>query len=142
MKLKTLIFDPDLGLRELLKVYLGGQGHEVLAFKDVTVCPLFRNLHDEHCHCSQERPCADAMLMDLRMPHINAIDFLKLQRQRGCKMIDANKAVMSASMTRALEAAIEAFGCHHIKKPFHLADINTWIEACAARLAARQQSSR
>lgn len=141
MKLKILIFDPDLGLRELLKVYLAGQGHEVQAYQDVTVCPLFRNLHDEHCHCSQQRPCADAVLMDIRMPHINAIDFLKLQRQRGCKAVDANKAIMSASMTKALEATIEAFGCHHIRKPFHLADIKNWIETCAARLAARQQSS-
>lgn len=141
MRLKILIFDQDLGLRELLKVYLAGQGHEVQAYKDVTVCPLFRNLQDENCRCSRQQPCADAVLVDLRMPHINAIDFLKLQRQRGCKAADANKAIMSASMTKALEAAIEAFGCHHIKKPFHLTDIKNWIEACAARLAARQQLS-
>lgn len=139
MKLKILVFDPDLGLRELLKVYLAGQGHEVFAFSEATVCPLYRNLKDENCRCTQEKPCADAILVDIHMPHINAIDFLKLLRHRGCKALDANKAVMSTSMTKPLETAIAEFGCHHIRKPFHLGDIKTWVDDCKARLAARQQ---
>lgn len=139
MKLKILVFDPDLGLRELLKVYLAGQGHEVSAFQDVTACPLYRNLKDEKCRCTKEKPCADAILVDIRMPHLNAIDFLKLQRQRGCKALDANKAVMSASMTKTIETAIAEFGCHHIKKPFHLEEIKNWVNGCKARLAARPQ---
>ncbi|MCM2264457.1 MAG: hypothetical protein NDI73_04600 [Desulfuromonadales bacterium] len=137
MKLKILVFEPDLGLRELLKVYLSGQGHSVFAFTDVTACPLYRNLTDENCRCALEQPCADAILVDTHMTQINVIDFLKLQRQRGCKAIDANKAVMSANMTKALEMATREFGCHPIKKPFHLGDIKSWIDGCKARLAAR-----
>lgn len=141
VKLKILVFDPDLGLRELLKVYLAGKGHEVFAFSDATVCPLYRDLQDENCRCPLEKPCADAMLVDIHTPHINAIDLLELQRHRGCKALDENKAVMSASITKALETAVTAFGCHHIRKPFHLGDINSWIDGCKARLAARRQLS-
>ncbi|NJC88574.1 MAG: response regulator [Desulfuromonas sp.] len=141
MKLKILVFDPEHSLRELLRTYLNRQGHEVHAFRDPTVCPLYRNLLDEQCCCPQERPCADAVLIDIGMPNIDALDFLRLQRRRGCKALDANKAVMSASMTKPLEEAIETFGCHHIKKPFRLEEIKGWLEECAARSAARQQPS-
>lgn len=141
MKLKVQVYVPDLGLRELLKVYLAGQGHEVFAFRDVSVCPLYRNLNDESCRCAREQPCTDALIVDIHQSHVNVIEFLKLQRQRGCKTIDANKAVLSAGMTKPLEKAIREFGCHHIKKPFHLDDIKSWLDGCKTRLAARQQSS-
>ncbi len=105
-KHRILVFDQDHSLRELLRTYLGGQGYEVLAFSDPTICPLYHKLLDEKCRCPKNRPCADSMLVDIKMKEINAFDFLKLQRQRGCKALDANKAVMSASMTQKLEAAL------------------------------------
>lgn len=138
-KHRVLVFDQDHSLRELLRTYLGGQGYEVLAFSDPTICPLYHKLMDEKCRCPRNRPCADSVLIDIKMKEINAFDFLKLQRLRGCKALDANKAVMSASMTQKLEAAIAEFGCHHIKKPFRLEEIKGWLEACAKRLTARQQ---
>jgi CheY-like chemotaxis protein len=140
MKLKIQIYVPDLGLRELLKIYLSGQGHEVVAFRDVAACPRYRNLNDEHCQCAQEQPCADALLVDSQMSHVNVVEFLKLQRLRGCKMMDANKVVLSAGLTSPLEKAVKEFGCHHIKKPFHLEDISKWLDGCKERLAARRQT--
>ncbi|MCM2264363.1 MAG: response regulator [Desulfuromonadales bacterium] len=139
MKLKILVFDQEHSLRELLRTILAAQGHEVMAFSDPTVCPLFGNLLNEQCCCIKEHPCADAVLIDIKMPSISALDFLKLQRRRGCKALDANKAVMSASMTRDLEEAIQEFGAHHIKKPFRLTEIKSWINECAGRLAAVHQ---
>lgn len=139
MKLKIQVYIPDLGLRELLKVYLTGQGHEVFAFRDVAICPWYRNLHDESCRCTREHSCADAIIVDIHLSHINVIEFLKLQRQRGCQTIDENKAVLSAGLTKPLGKAIKEFGCHHIKKPFHLDDIKIWLDGCEARLAARRQ---
>lgn len=140
-KHRILVFDQDHSLRELLRTYLGGQGYEVLAFSDPTICPLYHKLLDEKCRCPKNRPCADSVLIDIKMKEINAFDFLKLQRQRGCKALDANKAVMSASMAHKLEAELAEFGCHYIKKPFRLDEIKSWIEGCVARLAARQQPS-
>lgn len=139
-KHRILVFDQDQSLRELLRTYLGGQGYEVLAFSDPTICPLYHKLLDETCRCPKNRPCADSVLIDIKMKEINAFDFLKLQRQRGCKALDANKAVMSASMTRKFEATLAEFGCHHIKKPFRLEEIKNWIEECATRLATRQKA--
>lgn len=139
MKLRILVFDQEHSLRELLKTCLVGQGHEVMAFREPTVCPLYSKLMDKKCACLQDRPCADVIFIDIKMSKIDAFEFLKMQRRRGCKALDANKAVMSASMTKPLETAIAEFGCHHIKKPFRLEEIRKWVEACAVRVAARQQ---
>jgi CheY-like chemotaxis protein len=139
--MKILVFDPDNSLRELLKIYLTGHGHEVLAFRDPTVCPLYANLSDEICCCPKDSPCGDVVIIDNKMPHISAIDFLRLQRRRGCKAIDANKAVMSASMTKQLETELAEFGCHHIRKPFQLSQIKEWVDECLGRIILSQRPS-
>lgn len=136
--MKILVFEPDNSLRELLRIYLAGQGHEVLAFRDPTVCPLYENLADEVCCCPMDAPCGDVVIIDNKMPHISAIDFLRLQRRRGCKALDANKAVMSASMTQQLEMELAEFGCHHIRKPFQLSRIREWVDECLGRLILSQ----
>ena len=134
MKLRILVFDPDTSLRELLQLYLQNLGHDVQAYREPHLCPLFTSLDNEQCCCPRESPCADIVFMDMRMPHISAFDFLQLQRRRGCKALDANKAVMSTSVTKAVKEAMAAFGCNHILKPFRLAEIRIWIEECASRI--------
>lgn len=134
MKLKVMVFDPDVSLRQLLKIFLVGLGHEVQVYKDPSACPIYSNLQDNKCCCPRERACADVVFANFKLPTMNAVDFLKLQRARGCKALDANKAVMSASVTRAMEQAMANFGCHHIKKPFRLAEIKEWVEQCKERV--------
>lgn len=136
--MKILVFDPDESLRELLRIYLVKQGHEVAAFPDPKVCPIYGSLNDVQCTCPRQRPCGDVVIIDNNMPNIKAIDFLRLQRRRGCRALDANKAVMSANMTPQLEELIAEFGCHYIRKPFRLTDINGWVGECRERLARRQ----
>ena len=137
MGLRILIFDREESLLELLNIVLSAAGHQVQTFTDPSFCPLFFLREETGACCTREQPCADALLADLDLPQINALDFLKLQRQRGCKALDANKAVMSASLTEDLQREINEFGGEYIKKPFHLADILAWVEGCAQRLAAR-----
>ena len=138
MKLSILIFEPDPALRNLLRTYLAGQGHTVQAFADPSICPLFKDPEDQSCCCVKTQPCGDAVLMDLRMPRISALDFLKRQRSLGCKALDANKAIMSTSLGKSVDEAIQRFGCHYIAKPFHLEAIGRWIKECAARVKAGQ----
>lgn len=139
MKLKILVFDTENSLRELLRVFLSHQGHEVQIFRDPSVCPVYQNLMNEQCSCPREQPCADVVIMDIDMPNLSALEFLRLQRKRGCRMLDANKAVMSSSQSSVVHRAMAEFGCHHIPKPFLLGEIKRWVEACAERLAASRQ---
>jgi len=138
MKLKVLVFDSENSLRELLRIFLTRQGYEVQIYRDPLICPLYRNLLNEQCCCPRESPCADVVMIDIDMPNISALDFLKLQRKRGCKTLDANKAIMSDRQSTVLDRAVTEFGCHYLTKPFRLGEIKRWIEECAVRLAEAQ----
>jgi CheY-like chemotaxis protein len=138
--MKILVIESDSSLRGLLKVLLEGCGHEVMAYDNPSACPLYPNLMNEMCNCPREAPCADVIILNDRMKPLNAIDFFKLQRKRGCKAMDSNKAVLSASVTKAVEEAITNLGCHHIKKPFRLNEIREWIDQCDERVAQAKLS--
>lgn len=141
MKLKVLILDSDNSMRELLRIFLHGSGHDTMAYKDPSACPIFNNLLDSKCCCPRETPCADVVIADMEMPIISALDFFRLQRERGCKALDANKAVMSCSVNLAVVKAMKIFGCHHITKPFRLTEVRKWVEECAKRSQQRLEES-
>ena len=141
MKLRILIFDQDSSVRNLLRTYLSSHGHTVHTFPHPSACPLFHHLEDQGCRCPKAEPCGDVVLMEHCMPGINAFNFLQLQRERGCKALDVNKAVMSTSLPPVMKVALEKFGCHHIAKPFRLENIRRWVEECASRLAGTDNAS-
>jgi CheY-like chemotaxis protein len=141
MKLKILVFDHEQSLRQLLKTFLLQLGHEVEVYSDPAVCPLYRDLLNDTCSCPRETPCADVVFAGIDTHGVNAVEFLRVQRNRGCKMLDANKAVMSNYLTSALDQAIATFGCHHIGKPFRLTDIRKWLQECTERLAETKKST-
>ena len=135
MPLHVLVFDSDPSIRNLLKTYLEEKGHIVTTYADPSRCPVFGS--DAACACQRDGPCADVLITDIRLPETNAIDFVRRQIKKGCKAPPANKAIMSASLTKAQQEAILALGCRPLKKPFRLSELRDWIEQCANRLEAR-----
>ncbi len=130
-KLRVIVFEDDLAMSDLLKKVLQGYGCDVQTFPDPTACPVYR---DPECDCPMETPCADALMTDFNMPNMNGIELLRLQRRRGCKALDENKALMSAIMTPQQQVAVEALGCHFFRKPFKLSEVEQWINECAERV--------
>lgn len=130
-KLRIIIFEDDTALANLLKLALSNEGHHVLTFTDPTLCPIFKK---RECECPQEFPCADIVISDISMPHMTGIDFFKLQRKRGCKALDENKALMSATHGKDYSDEIKQLGCHYFKKPFKLTEIIQWVNECAMRI--------
>lgn len=130
-KLRILVFDDDPAISILLKKLLTNMGHDVRTYPDPTACPTYKN---PHCECSQEHPCADVILSDFMMPNMNGIEFFEHQRKRGCKALDANKAIISAAASPEQQAAFKRLGCHYIKKPFRIAQIQDWLAECAQRV--------
>ena len=134
--LRIFIFDDDPSITKLLQLVLSSQGHHVQTFQNPIYCHIYQN---NQCQCPQEFPCADVIISDIMMPHMNGIDLLRLQRDKGCKAPAENKALMSAKTNTTQKEAVEELGCHFIKKPFHLDDICEWIEACSERLPQERQ---
>ena len=128
--LRIHIIDDDPAISLLLVRLISSLGHLVNPFQNPTACPIYSQAR---CECPRELPCADVIISDIMMPKMDGIAFFKKQRQRGCKALDENKALMSASVTPQQQAAVDELGCHFIKKPFHISEIRQWLEDCAER---------
>lgn len=140
-KLRIIIIDDDIAINLLLKIGLTKLGHNVLTFPDPTVSPCLV-LKEATCFCPQELPCADIVISDIVMPNMSGIDFFKLQRARGCKAPNENKALISATINKVSFESIDELGCNFFKKPFRLVDIFKWIEKCAERIPESRALSR
>lgn len=130
-KLRVIVFEDDVTMSALFKKVLQGYGCDVQTFLDPTACPVYRN---PECACPMQTPCADVVITDFNMPNMNGIELLRLQRNRGCKALDANKALMSAITTPQQQREIETLGCHFFRKPFRLSEVKQWLNECAERV--------
>jgi len=130
-KLRIIVLEDDIAMSDLFRKVLQGYGCEVQAFPDPTACVVFNN---SECNCPMDKPCADVLITDMMMPNMSGIELLRLQRKRGCKALDANKALMSAITTPYQQEAVKELGCHFFRKPFKLAEIKQWINECAERI--------
>lgn len=131
MKIRILVFDDDPVMREMLQQVLTVKGYAVHVFADPAACPVYSKAD---CICPQHRPCADIVITDMSLASMNGIDFLALQRKRGCKALPANKAVMTNTLTKAQRLAIEGLGARCLCKPFKLVELFAWIDECVARI--------
>ena len=131
-KLQILIFEDEPSMASLLKQIVLMSGHDVQVYSDPTICPIY---HDHGFECPRETPCADVIISDQKMPNISGFDFFKLQRNRGCKALDKNKALITAGeISHDLRSEMDEIGFHYIKKPFRVTEITHWIDECSKRV--------
>ncbi len=130
-KLKVIVFEDDPAMSKLFRKMLLKFGHDVQTFPDPTACAVYNS---PECDCPMDTPCADAIITDIMMPNMDGIEFFKLQRSRGCRLNDENKALMSAVSTAQQQAAVKELGCNFFRKPFKIVEIKKWLEECAERI--------
>lgn len=133
--LRIFVFDDDPSITRLFDLVLSAKGHSVHTFHDPSFCKVYQDQHQ----CLQDFPCADVIITDIMMPKMNGIELLRRQRDRGCSLPSANKALMSAKIDAEQKEAVKELGCHFIRKPFRLADVNEWIEGCIDRIINDRQ---
>ena len=131
MSLRVMIFDSDPSILSLLHVYLTGEGHQVLTYAGPFDCPLTAL---DACACPVDQCCADAILVDVRLPTVKGIEFLVDRARKGCKLVNANKAVMSACLSEAQDRVIRELGFSTLRKPFRLAEVRDWLRTCQDNL--------
>ena len=132
MKLRIIVLDMDKSTRDLITIIAQRKGHEVLAFSEPVVCPLYSDLE---CCCAQDHVCGDLMIIENRMSKMSGLNLIKKQLEGGCKGAAQNKLVLSATARRkeALSFAKE-LGCFIIMKPFRLEEISKWIDECEKKI--------
>jgi CheY-like chemotaxis protein len=133
MQPRTLIFEDDPALRQLLRTVLTARGHEVLDFAAPIACAL---LTEKRCSCPRDVACADILLTDMRMPSMTGLELLRLQAAMGCKAPPENKVLVSAQLGKEQQAELAALGSRFLPKPFHIGTLIDFIEACEERIPA------
>ncbi|MFZ2658474.1 MAG: transcriptional repressor [Victivallales bacterium] len=120
---RILLFEDESALRVLLKDLLENDGHEVYEYPD---CNCF---YDE-CMCSdtENGSCADIIIIDIKMPGISGIEFIKKLLGKKCRI--KNIAFMSAYQTDDDLAYIGSIGGKFFCKPDDMPKIKDWVENC------------
>ncbi|PLX80395.1 MAG: hypothetical protein C0616_08540 [Desulfuromonas sp.] len=130
-KLRVVLFEQNFLLASLIEQALRESGHQLQICIDTTVCPVCR---DDTAVCSKQRPCADVMICDFRGRGMSGLDLFKLQRARGCKALDRNKAILTdLPLEPDAVREIDALGCELFKRPARVYELMNWVDKCSQR---------
>lgn len=129
--LRINVFDDDPAITYLLEKILSGLGHKVLTYAEPS----------EHTQClrpgqpcCRDLPCADVVISDVMMPGTSGIEMFLHMKDRGCKIQDSHKLLISAvDLDDRLDASSK-FGWHFIRKPFTADELVDWVHDCATRV--------
>lgn len=138
MPFRALVIDDHAACRDILHHVLRGRGYEVVCFADPTFCEACSGTGG----CTREMPCADLLLTDNRMPGISGLELLNFQKNRGCKIDRANKAILSGAWSSDELQHAESFGCRIFNKPYELKEVFDWLEMREKLLPQKNWSER
>ena len=130
-KPRVIIYDDDPLILNMLEKYFSLKGYDALAFSEPASCSIYEDSAES---CSNLYPCADIMITDFDMPHMNGVEMIESQKARGCRLEARNKAVMSGFMEDEHREKALGMGCAYFKKPFLLTDLDPWIMECENRM--------
>jgi len=125
-KPRVIIFDDESMLLELLEFYFDRWGYEVFSYQTPIVC-LFNGCADS---CESLAPCADLVISDFQMPQMTGIELFQLQAQRGCRIANKMKAIMSGHAEGKLLTQCKASGYRFFEKPLDYSELHTWVSEC------------
>jgi len=133
---RVIIIDDDIPVLEVLKFYFAARGYEVFTFERPTACPL----HGWRVEaCPEDRPGADILVTDYKMPIMNGAELLQRQTEIGCKVIVGNKAIISGYIPNEHREKLESLGYVVFQKPLDFGALTAWVEACEKRVEGGRQ---
>ena len=125
-KPRVIIFDDESMLLELMEFYFDRWGYEVFSYRVPVVC-LFNGSAGS---CKSLAPCADLVISDFQMPHMTGLELFQLQAQRGCRIDNKMKAIMSGRADGALLKQCKDLGYRFFEKPFYSSELYAWVSEC------------
>jgi DNA-binding NarL/FixJ family response regulator len=130
---RVLVFDDSELVRLAMHSFLEQKGFDVLSYPSPALCPL-RCL--ERCKCEDAEYCADAIITDLEMPHVEGLAFLEELAAKACK-VHRIALLTGHSATETVEHA-RKLGCRVFIKPEGITDLLHWLDEEMAHLDAER----
>jgi len=127
---RALIFEDDVVVMGLMKMFLGLRGYDFFGCREPMTCPIYKD--DEPCNIKY--PCADIMLIAFNMPRMHGSELLKAQSARQCKLIMKNKALISGYFDMLNRSEMEKLGCAVFEKPLDFTRLAAWFDECEQRM--------
>ena len=121
-RFRTLVVEDNFGIQETYQLVARMRGHEMLIYSYVNETPLLR---PHSCQCTEERRCADFLILDIYMPNFNGVEWLENAIKKGCKI--PKIAVISGKSTRDQQKKVEQLGCTFFDKPFDIFELERWM---------------
>ena len=128
---RAIIYDDEPVVLEMLAMFLSRRGYEVHSFPEPVLCPIFMN-NDRHCH--NDKPCADVVITDFKMPGMSGVELLQRQIAKGCRLDIRNKAIISGFVDEDAVTNLGDLGCAFFRKPFPLRELGEWLDGCEQRM--------
>lgn len=130
---RAIVIDDMDFCRNLLTDFLQERGYQVASFADATACPLFPA---RNALCPKTKSCADFLLTDNRMPHMQGLDFIELLQQGECKIAPFGRAIFSANWTQDELARADQLQCETFSKPYDLDRMSRWLDEQEAKISS------
>jgi len=125
MTYRTLLLEDDSNSRHLLSLLLARRGHQVFGYDSPLRCPY---LEKSICACYNDRPCFDFLISDNKMPGMTGLEFIVLQDQRGCRLDNRRKALLSGWLRDDEKRLAARLDCRVFEKPLNWIGFCQWLE--------------
>jgi two-component system response regulator HydG len=125
---RILIVDDDRAMGDTLAEGLVDRGYEALALAS-----------SRDAAAVLERDRIDALVTDLRMPHVGGIELLAISRRA-----DPDRPVIIMTAYSAVERAVESIrqgAYHYLTKPFKLDELALCLERALGESSLRREAS-
>ena len=121
-RLRILLLENNNLLRSMLHRLLLNQGWEVIGYPDPEGCPLH---HATKCACGCTEVCADVIITDWEMPHVDGFTFVHDLLEKGCKV--GYLAMFTGRDDAACLAQARALGFTVFSKSVGLTALLEWL---------------
>jgi CheY-like chemotaxis protein len=136
MKIRAFVFDDNKQVRELVSELLKNKGYEVYDFSEPGICPIFL---DQNCPCPFEHACTDFIITDLNMPIMTGLEFIKNQKDYGCKA--ENIAILSGAWSDSELKFAKELGYKTFNKPIQFQEFYSWLDECEKNINPNRKLS-
>ena len=121
----ALLFEDNSLCRDLMTEILTEKNFEVAAFADPVSYVAAKN----NCRNCTGNSCADALITDNQMPGMSGLELIQWINDRGCKLANHPKAVISGSWSNEEHEQAQQLGCKIFQKPATIEEIHQWLDA-------------